>query len=352
MNDNPLNTPQREVSGSTTFSKYEYQYHWALCKIIDEQRNAREYALFMELHEDVVFANSLNCGVAEFEFYQVKNIGSPKYNINNITKKKGDKNSILGKLINSVLNKPFSNKINTINLVASWGFSLEQLDNKLNLEVITIGDLSQKAIDELEEKIKDELGFNNIPENLCFVVPSLGLSDQQDSVIGKISKLIADIFPNSHCNASYIYRTLIDELHRKGVVSYDYNKWDDLLENKAVTSPKVTNAISAHISLPDIQKLLDEASEIASEIGLSYLEKKGLKKNIENIHIKSLGFPTSFGLKVHKSIVEVLGLTKTENLSEWLIKASQLLPQDLRDEMGNSEDVRDYIIYEVITGDV
>lgn len=114
----------------------------------------------------------------------------------------------------------------------------------------------------------------------------------------------------------------------------------------------MTDAISAHISLPDIQKLLDEASEIASEIGLSYLEKKGLKKNIENIHIKSLGFPTSFGLKVHKSIVEVLGLTKTENLSEWLIKAFQLLPQDLRDEMGNNEDVRDYIIYEVITGDV
>lgn len=354
MNENPLGTSQREASGSTTFSKYEYQYHWALCRIIDEQREAREYALFMEFHEDVVLANSLNREVAEFEFYQVKNIGSPKYNVNNLTKRTGDKSSILGKLIDSALNKPFTSKITTINLVASCGYSLDQLDNNLNLEVLTVGDLSESAKKDLREKLSIELGVDDIPENLRFIVPTLGLNDQQDSVIGKISKLISDVFPNSHCDATKVYRALIDELHRKGVVSYDYNKWDDLLEKKALTSPKVTEAININITLPDIQRLLDEANEIAKEIGLTYLQKKQLKKNIEKIHIESVGFPTSLRLKVHKLISESLSCMKikTTDLNTLLTEVSESLPKDLKNEIGNIDDVRDHIIYEVITGDV
>jgi len=354
MNDNPLASSQRETSGSTTFSKYEYQYHWALCRVIDEQREAKEYALFMEFHEDVVLANSLDCEVAEFEFYQVKNINSPKYNITNLTKRKNDKNSILGKLINSALNKPFNSKITTINLVASCGYSLDQLDNSLNLEVLTVGDLSDTAKNELSEKLKDELGIDDVPENMRFIIPALGLNDQQDSVIGKISKLISDIFPNSHCNATNIYRALIDELHRKGVVSYDYNKWDELLENKALTSPKVTEAINVNISLPDIQELLDEASEIAKEIGLTYLQKKQLRKSIEKIHIESVGFPTSLRLRIRKSISKALDVvkTKTSDVNSLLAGVAESLPRDLKNEIGNNDDVRNHIIYEVIAGDV
>ena len=354
MNNNPLGASQREISGSTTFSKYEYQYHWALCRIIDEQRQAKEYALFMEFHEDVILANSLDCEVAEFEFFQVKNIGSPKFNINNLTKRKDGKNSILGKLIDSALNKPFSKKIDTINLVASCGFNLDQLNNSLNLEVLTIGDLSDSSKKGLTEKLSSELGLDDIPENLRFIVPTLGLKDQQDSVIGKISKLISDIFPNSHCDATNIYRTLIDELYRKGGISYDYNKWDDLLENKALISPKVTEAINVNITLPDIKKLLDEANEIATEIGLTYLQKKRLRKNIEKIHIESVGFPTSLGLKVRNTIREALSCIKTgtSDLNNILAEVFEYLPKDLRREMGSNDDVRDYIIYEVIAGDV
>lgn len=354
MNDNPLGASQRETSGSTTFSKYEYQYHWALCRIIDEQRKAREYALFMEFHEDVVLANSLDCEVAEFEFYQVKNVSSPKYNIKNLTKRKREKSSILGKLIYSAINKPFESKITTINLVASCGFNLDQLNNSLNLEVISIGDLSDAAKKELRKKLNEELRIDDIPENLRFIIPVLGLKDQQDSVIGKISTLISDIFPNSHCNATNIYRALIDELHRKGVISYDYNKWDKLLENKALTSSKVTEAIKVNITLPDIKKLLDEANEIANEIGLTYLQKMQLRQSIERIHIESVGFPSSLRLRVRKSISRALALakTKTLDLNNILAEVLESIPKNLQDEIGSIEDVRSNIIYEVILGDV
>ena len=36
MTDNVLAEPQRENAGASTFGKYTFQYHWALCKIIEK----------------------------------------------------------------------------------------------------------------------------------------------------------------------------------------------------------------------------------------------------------------------------------------------------------------------------
>lgn len=355
MNDNPLASSQREKSGAMTFGKYEYQYHWALCRIIDEQLNTREYALFIELHEDVVLANSLERKSANFEFNQVKNISSPKFNVNNLTKKVDGTNSVLGKLIDSALNKPFSHKVTTINLVASCGFKLDQIDNNLNLDVITVGDLSNNSVDELKIALSKELGIKSLPKNLRFIVPKLNIADQQDSVIGKIATLVSAIFPGSHCNAENIYRVLIDDLHRKGSVHYDYMKWDELLKNKALTSTQVMGAISTHVSLQNIQTIQNEANDIAKELGLNYLQKNALRKNIERIHIKSIGFPTSRNLKIRKSISSALS-TVTDQLNKSITtiidEASLLLTEKTRNEIGNSDNVRNNIIYEIIVGGI
>ena len=80
--DNPLADQQREKKGAETFGKYDYQYHWAFKKLLDEHRQKKEYAIFVEFHEDVIFANSLQKETAEFEFYQVKeNSGSSQHTV-------------------------------------------------------------------------------------------------------------------------------------------------------------------------------------------------------------------------------------------------------------------------------
>jgi len=114
MNDNPLSVAQREKFGSITFGKYEYQYHWALCRVLEKHKNSHDYALFMEYHEDVIIADSLDKDTARFEFNQVKNISSPKFNLNNLTKRKNEGNSIIGKLLLSAQNKQFSDMSNFI----------------------------------------------------------------------------------------------------------------------------------------------------------------------------------------------------------------------------------------------
>lgn len=355
MNSNPLASGQREKSGATTFGKYEYQYHWALCRIIDEQLKTREYAVFMELHEDVVLADSLEVKSANFEFNQVKNIQSPKFNIKNLTKKDNGSISILGKLIDSAINKPFSQKVTTINLVASCGFKFDQINNDLNLELITVGDLSKNSVDELKAALFKELGIKKLPNSLRFIVPKLNIKDQQDSVIGKIASLVSSIFPGSHCNAENIYRVLIDDLHRKGSVHYDYTKWDELLKNKALTSTQVKGAISTHVSLQNTQTIQNEANDIAKELGLNYFQKNSLRRNIERIHIKSIGFPTTRNLKIKKEILNAISSIvdpMNKDVATVIDEVELLISEIVRNEIGNSDDVRNNIIYEMIVGGI
>jgi hypothetical protein len=60
----PQHSAKRQVR--TTFEKYEYQYHWALCRILGAHENSDDYVVFIELHEDVVFATSTDQSVARF----------------------------------------------------------------------------------------------------------------------------------------------------------------------------------------------------------------------------------------------------------------------------------------------
>ena len=96
--NNPLFDSQREKSGAMTFDKYSFQYHWALHRIFAEHENSKEYAVIIELHEDVVISDSLEVSIAKFEFNQVKTNNTP-FNTYQLVQKKKNGSSVLGKLV-------------------------------------------------------------------------------------------------------------------------------------------------------------------------------------------------------------------------------------------------------------
>lgn len=352
MSDNPLAVPQREKSGANTFEKYEYQYHWALYRIIDEQKNNSEYALFIELHEDVVLANSLDANLAKFEFNQIKNISKPTFNIENLTKREKDKSSVLGKLIDSSLGKPYSDRLSSINLVASCGFSFDLREKRFDFEVIRVDDLSDNSIQKLKAALEKELGSDKLPNNLRFVVPKLAIEGQQDLVIAKIASLVEHLFPGSHCSAVNIYRTLIDEIHRKGCVSYDYSKWDELLKNKALTSSEVKNAINTHTSYKSASVVLDDFESISSEMGLKFLEKKELKLIVDRLNMERIGFPSSLYLSIQGDVKDALkqaGFCSSSDMTSLVNAVIQNLSDSTKKKIGSEVDVKARIIYEIIS---
>jgi len=310
MVDNILNEPQRETSGAETFAKYEFQFHWALCKILQKHHKQQDYALLLEYHEDVVIADSMDGQKAQFDFYQVKNKTGARYTVDSLTKrsaaKKGEKNSVLGKLLSSCVGTKYTDRITEIGLVASNGFNLDQNNNELKLDVITIGDLSEACKKELTIKIESELGESQIPNNLKFIIPTIRLENQREYVITKFSDLVDSLFPNGMCNAVSIYRAIIDEIHRKGCVKYDFPDWERLVDEKSLTSYKVKEVIAVNTTHPSTERMISDLSSLKDDMGWNFPTFKKYRRRIEKLLLQRTGMLTAFDINRMKQLEDCI----------------------------------------------
>jgi len=348
---NPLAQPQRESAGASTTGKYSYQYHWALCEIIDKHKQQQDYAVLIEYHEDVVIADSLEAGKASFEFYQVKNQAA-RFTVDSVTKrKKGSngvqKNSVLGKLLSSCSNPKYTDRITKIGLVSSSGFSFSLVDD-LKLDVITVGDISEDNVKSLTEKVKSELDISLLPEHLHFIIPEIEINNQEDYVVSRFAYLINSIFPGGYSNPVDIYRAVIDEIGRLSRLEFDYNDWERLLEKKSLTSAEVQSVIALNSSYPGIDELKKEFDDVINGLGLDSRRKRSLKRDFSQIALSRAGFMSSLDIDIVNLLKESY---KKVDSSKYLNDADHidaLLVQAKKDGLMSKLTSEDRLMVEVI----
>lgn len=355
---NPLASPQRETAGARTFEKYEYQYHWALCRILGAHELSNDYVVFIELHEDVVLATSSDETLAEFEFNQVKNVSDAPWNSKKLTSRtKGstnkEKNSILGKMLLGIRDKPFIDKLNLINLVATCGFNLPPKTEGLKLSIISIGEIHDECINDIQSAINKELGSYPLPKTLTFITPDLPSTGFQDAAIGRISKLVELAAPGVKCSAQSIYRVLIDDLHRKGSVTFDYTQWSDLVKNKGMTYQDVERVITAYTENKGIDSFSSDFDDITEELALNYHKKVSLRRAFERYH-RAVRLERSLiaidNQQAVKTAVENNFSIFDEHGAEFLIKAAwEALPESVKKNLIDLESAHAAIIYELIS---
>lgn len=355
---NPLASPQRETAGARTFEKYEYQYHWALCRILGAHELSNDYVVFIELHEDVVLATSSDETLAKFEFNQVKNVSDPPWNSKKLTLKpkgssKKEKNSILGKMLLGVRDKPFIDKINSINLVATCGFKLPPKTEGLNLSIISIGEIHDECINDIQTAIDKELGAYPLPKTLTFVTPDLPSTGFQDVTIGRISKLVELSAPGAKCSAQTIYRVLIDDLHRKGTVAFDYTQWSNLVKNKGMTHQDVERVISAYTENKGIESFHSYFENIAEELGLKFNKKVGLRRAFERYHNAVRLERSLIALDNQQAVKEAvennIPVFDEDGAASLIEAALEALPENVKKNLIDLESSQAAIIYELIS---
>lgn len=306
MSDNPLYIEQRETKGAETYGKYQYQYHWALYRAFQKQEKSEEYAVFVEFHEDVVLSDSLSAENAKFEFNQIKDV-QKKYNEENITKiEKNKKNSILGKLFGSSFNKKIDDKINKIQLVSTGGFNIKLENKNLKLDEITLDNVDASSLEYFSQQMENELKLNHFPLNLYFLVPDMPSKGFQDFLIGYISRIVKKLFPHSFTSAEDIYLPLIDELHRKGIVTYDFHQWDRLLAQKALTSITVARVINEFTSRKQDDEVYRKLEGYFRDLSLNTMQQKKRKKVFDKYYLSRLGNKTSLQLDTSNKIISAI----------------------------------------------
>lgn len=349
MTSNPLGEPQREIKGAETFSKYEYQYHWALARLLDEHKTSADYAIFVEYHEDVVVSNSLNKDVAEFDFTQIKANDSSAYSIANIIYAAEGSSSILEKLLTSATTRSFKDKIVKINLVASHGFKPELQAEGISLEVITKADLSETASEKFTEHVKTKLGMAELPTTLSFVIPKFQSKGCQEYVIGRIAELLASLYPHSHCDAPAIYRLLIDELHRKGGVTFDYLDWDAAIAHKSVTYASVHSAIAKHSTIKGLDAALAAFEGFANDMGIQAVDRQELRGFFKRHYYEKISLTNTLNVKfsseVHNLRKSVPGLGTSQTIQAIV----DGLPPVLIEGFNSETDLMAAVICELVT---
>lgn len=352
FDESPLASAQRETFGAGTFGKYEYQYHWALCRMLSEHEKVSEYVIFVELHEDVVIGDSLDSSVVNFEFNQVKDFESiNKVSLNKLIKSTKTSDSILMKMMRSASGKQFVNDISVMNLVATCGFNIPLRDEKLNLELITTGDLSDSSLSIITEEFLKNKIDSSLVDKIQFLVPDLANKGMQDAVIGRISNLVERMLPGCQSNPVYIYRAVLDELHRKGMVQYDYTKWGDLIDRKGLTSTTVTEVISHHASDKHKEYIKEEFEKISVELNLNYQKKKKLWQTVERYYTKTLAVRNSSQVMVDRQLGMYVkkGMEMDFDLTTELIEyVKSNISTEVKDSIGIDGDVTGAVICGII----
>ncbi len=301
MADNPLAAAQREFAGASTFGKYNFQFHWALCEVIEKHKNNKEYALLIEYHEDIVIADSLDAKLAKFEFYQVKNQGATFTSAALTKRKKGTnkelKNSVLGKLLSSCINTEYEDRITKIGLVSSSGFNFK-VDKDLKLDVLKVGDIAEIDLAKLTENINAELGIDVLPEHLQFIVPEIQLKNQEDYVLSQFARLVESLFPGALCNPVNIYRSVVDEMGRIGRIEYDYKDWVRLIAKKSLTSTEVHKVLSQHSSHHCVDDLKSDFDDLANDLGWKSKKKRTFKGKLALLALRRAGFMSALDIEI------------------------------------------------------
>jgi len=348
-NSNPLYKTQREKAGSQTFDKYMYQYHWALYRLLKEHEQEKEYAVFMELHEDVVLSDSLDADKAEFEFNQVKTDKGSFSETKLIRLKNGS--SVLGKLISSSNDEIGRDKIKTINLVATKGFKLTQKNPRMSLENIGINDIDPKSLQKLSDAIEKELQADNFPINLHFIVPDLPEKSTQETVIGYIASVVEKLYPHSSTKARDIYRLLIDDLVRKGTISFDYPLWEDLLEKKGLTSITVTKVINQFTERKNDLDVYRNLDAYLDELGLKALERRKWKQSFDRYYLQRIGNKTVAQLDMTKQLNESIDKQLrycNDEIERLFTLVMDELPELMKNFFAEEIDLKTAILCEII----
>jgi len=264
--------------------------------------------------------------------------------------KKGS--SVLGKLLDSTTNKKYTEKIGDINLVASNGFQPKDFQKKdIFLDKIHMSDIPLGTVENLIDKILEELKIKYFPINLYFITSDVPDTGFQEFTLGKITSLVSKLFPESLTQAEYIYRPLMDELYRKGMITIDFKEWDEVLKNKALTSITVNKIIHQFTERKEDKLVYAQLADILEELELKTMVKSKWKKSFKRYYLQRIANKTLGQMEIKDEIQKQLN-NCDEEITMLIELVQDNLSASVKENFHDTIDIKTAIICEYILGEL
>lgn len=267
--DDLLDIPERETGGSLATARLDYQAQWALNLVFEAHKSMDDYAVAIELHDDVLLLDS-SSAPEEIRFYQVKTKNKLRWTLGKLFSRKKGKDgtklpSIIGRLMTNY--EKFPKNTASLNFVSNASCNI--LDDAVSDQPFSSCD--PKEFTKFKSKLKAECpqSDDKQAELLRFVLADLSLKDADGHLQGKLVKFVQDtVGAGATYKPDSLYRLVTDEFRRRAKHVGKYKTFAELTKAKAVCrhdvegwlhaivhhpSPPTWQDVSANLSLPPLE---------------------------------------------------------------------------------------------------
>lgn len=252
---------QREIAGSSSSSRFDYQKNWAFCEMLRRHLANADYLVAFEFHDDVVFLEPA-AAPNKADFIQVKtsDAASPR-KLAGLLQRRKEANSILGKMCLNFSGICASHDVRII-LVSNVAFEFADKD-------MCIGDIDQKYRKKIAEKLKSEIPSLTEAQlaQLHFMISGVSLDAIQTFLDGQAMALFRSHFGEGHGHNVHSWIRLIQgEIRRKNDYASDkITGVLDLISQKCISKAAIIdslNVVARSRTAPDMDLI---AAELRAE---------------------------------------------------------------------------------------
>lgn len=284
---NILNDEERENKGLDTSLRFEYQIDWAIYHSLDKILTDQEFVVFVEFHEDVLFADDYNCSSSiKFELFQIKTTYKSYTSKSIVTPQKGS-NSVLGKMILGIKGKTFEKQVKNLCLLCLQDINLKNKIKDINT-YHRFSEINEEDKILIKDEIQKELdvSINSHYENIIsFRKTGLALDKSDDQVKHKILDFIEKKYGEVSSNPKSIYRVLKDDLRPKSEHKNKYEYWEDCIKYRGLESTKISKHILQKVDLNIDKNLESLIQSSGSLLGISPIKLQRILAKIRSYYL-------------------------------------------------------------------
>jgi hypothetical protein len=252
----------REVSGSSSSNRSDYQQTWAFCLLLKLHRSGNDYLVLFDYHDDVVVLDSSSSPTA-MDFYQVKTKKTGNWTATLLLKRERGAND---QPLNSIAGKMYANKIafpaaaKTLNFISNAQFSIKHKDSPNSQTVVAgfeLAELCRKALAEFSKTVQEEHNLQYSP--LCDIITKfstdpLSLEAHVTHATGELANYLNGIKPEGKFAAAPGQRAIATAIARKTNHEGTPSTKEELLEAKGITRTEFEEMLSAIASHEEVRE--------------------------------------------------------------------------------------------------
>ena len=316
----------REVSGSRSSNRSDYQKSWAFCLLLKLHRTGQDYLVLFDYHDDVVVLDSSSNPTA-MDFYQVKTKKTGNWTATLLLKREKGVND---QPLNSIAGKMYANKIafpsaaKTLNFISNAQFSIKHKDNPNSPTVVDgfeLAELCRDTLTEFSKTIQQEHDLDYSP--LCDIITKfssdpLSLEAHVTHSTGELANYLNGVKPDGKFATVPGQRAIATAIARRTNHERTPTTKDELIEAKGITRAEFEQMLSTIVSHEEERERWQDIRQTLSTEQLPFGDIQRWQSEWKKYAVERMDFSNTVLMAVQRAMKNIILDSKLENPSRTL----------------------------------